>query len=98
MDAGFAQRYRPPGEVEELRFDDASTLRWDSEPSVGYYHVYRNAICEHPDLAQTSVTVAEPAAGVLDSYLVTAENTLGEEGIAGYWSDDSRRPVDDPCP
>ena len=55
-------------------------------------------LCEQPDLSGTTATVTDPAAGVLDSYLVTAENTLGEEGTAGYRSDDSARPISDPCP
>jgi len=99
MDAGLSPGYGPPGEVMNLRFDDATTLHWDAKPSAVLYHVYDGDTCVPPDLAQTTATIsAIPAPGGLFTYLVTAENTLGEEGTRGYWSDHTERPNPNACP
>lgn len=99
MDASFALRYPPPGEVMHLRFPDRETLNWDPERSIGVYHLYRDDVCEQPDLPGVSASVSEsPGAGALYSYLVTAENRLAEEGTKGYRSDGSERPNEDTCP
>lgn len=99
MEAGLTPGYRPPGEVVNLRFDDATTLRWDAEPSAALYHVYDGDTCVPPALNQTMTTItATPGPGGVFTYLVTAENGLGEEGIRGYRSDGSGRTNPTPCP
>jgi hypothetical protein len=102
LDSGFAARYRPPGEVYELRFTDSSTLRWHADASVGWYNLYRDLMsnistlgygdCEQYDLTTETTTDTEPVpADDGYFYLVTAENRLGEEGTKGFDSDDVER-------
>ena len=93
-DAGFGVCYPPPGEVGGLGFDDAVTLVWNPEKSVGGYNLYRDTLaglsgssygnCLQRDLANETATDADPVpAGDGFFYLVTAENRLGEEGTWG---------------
>ncbi len=107
---GFTSAYPPPGEVHGLRFEDAQTLSWDSERSIGVYNVYRDWIsalsalgygaCSQQDLFDELAIDAEvpspPGEGFF--YLVTAENRLNEEGTKGSSSSDSERPNSSPCP
>ncbi len=109
LDAGFAARYRPPGEVLELRLTDSVTLIWHAESSVGRYNLYRDLMsnisslgyggCEQYDLT-TETTTDTDEVPVNDGYfyLVTAENRLGEEGTKGFDSDDVERLNLLPCP
>lgn len=109
LDSGFVARYRPPGEVYELRFTDAVTLRWHAERSVGWYNLYRDLMsnvstlgygdCEQYDLT-TETTTDTDTVPVDDGYfyLVTAENRLGEEGTKGFDSNDVERLNLLPCP
>jgi len=99
MEAGLTPGYRPPGEVMNLRFDDATTLRWDAEPTAGLYNLYDGDTCLPPALTQTMTTItADPGPGGCFIIQVTAENTLGEEGTRGYKSDHSERLNPTPCP
>jgi len=99
MEAGLTPGYGPPGEVMNLRFDDATTLRWDAEPTAGLYNLYDADTCVPPALTQTMTTIAaDPAPGEMFLFLVTAENGLGEEGTRGYKSDHSERLNPTPCP
>jgi len=109
MGAGFASAYPPPGQVRGLRFTDGDTLRWDSEPSIGSYNLYRDLLsrlssggygnCEQQDLTDetaTDATVPPAADGYF--YLVTAQNRLDEEGTLGEDSGGAERPNTTPCP
>lgn len=108
-DAGFAAAYPPPGEVVGLRFDDAQTLAWDPERSVGSYDVYRDALanlgglgygaCLAGGLTAANLVDADlpPAAGGF-FYLVTASNRLNEEGTKGFDGAGAERPNPSPCP
>ena len=100
MDGSLVATYRPPGEVLNLRFEDAGTLRWDPEPSVGVYHLYRDAACLQPRLSQTTTTepAVPAAAGDIHWYLVTAANPLGEEGTPGRGTNNSPRILSTACP
>jgi hypothetical protein len=100
MDASLVTTYRPPGEVLNLRFEDAVTLRWDPEPSVGFYHLYQDAACLQPRLSQTTTTepAVPAAAGDIYRYLVTASNPLGEEGTPGRGTGDAPRTLSNACP
>jgi hypothetical protein len=94
LDGGFVITYPPPGEVTNLRFTDDVTLVWDTEPSAGRYHVYRDTLaalgalgygaCAHEGLTAPTTTdmlPVPPGTGLF--FLVTVENRLGEEGTKG---------------
>jgi len=109
MDACFVSTYAPPGEVAHVRFDDAITLRWDAERSVGRYDLYRDTLSTLSGLGYgacfqaaligaTTTDGMSPAAGQGFFYLVTAENRLGEEGTKGFDSLGTERPNAAPCP
>ena len=108
MGAGFAGNYPPPGEVLNERFTSPTTMVWDAEPSVGSYNVYRGSLgsiapgfgsCLMPGLLVESMTdVANPASGTGWLYLVTARNSLLEEGTKGYRSSGIERTNPAPCP
>jgi len=109
VDGGFAASYPPPGEVHGLRFDDAVTLGWDSERSVGTYNLYRGALaglpadygaCEQFGIATSSTTdTGTPTPGGTGFfYLITARNRLREDGTKGFDSNGQERPTPAACP
>jgi hypothetical protein len=99
MESGFVSGYPPPGEVYNVWFEDASTMHWNPERSVGTYHLYRDDTCSHPDLTDPLASIPDvPGVDTFYSYLVTAMNRISEEGTQGYKSDSSERTNADPCP
>jgi len=111
MEGGFGSAYAPPGEAENLQFTDATTLIWDPERSRGSYALYQGLVtvpfgagyglCEQPPpiLATETATVTDlPGTGDALFFLVTARNTLAEEGPKGfdYLGVERGNPV--PCP
>ncbi|MBP7147551.1 MAG: hypothetical protein KBD01_08395 [Acidobacteria bacterium] len=107
-EGGFVVRYSPPGEVHTVRFEDATTLTWDHEPSSGEYNLYRGALgalpfdpgaCLQSGLAGPGYAEADvPLPGAGWSYLVTATNRLRQEGTKGQSSDGTPRPNPASCP
>ena len=107
---GFAAAYPPPGEVRGLRLAaDRATLNWDAEPSLGRYHIYRDALSALPGFGFGACLDGEvlgtayadpgvPAVGAGYFYLVTAVNRLREEGTKGYTSGGVERGNPAPCP
>ncbi len=108
-DGGFVGDYPPPGEVHGLAFTTATSMIWNPEKSVGFYELYRDSLsslltgstgsCFLSALAAESAsdaTVPALASGLF--YLVTARNTLSEEGTKGYRSTGAERPNPLPCP
>ena len=102
MDGGFTIAYPPPGEVTGLTFPDKQTLAWNPEKSVGDYNLYRDLVgnlsglgfgsCVQQALpGETTVDTDVPPAGNAFFYLVTAENTLDEEGTKGFQSNGLER-------
>lgn len=98
MDASFVSAYPPPGEVTGLMFTDAQTLSWSVERSAGAYDLYRDDTsddygnCEQQNLAgNTATDPSIPAANSRFFYLVTAKNSLREEGTKGFRSDSTER-------
>lgn len=109
ISGGFVSTYRPPGEVTNLLFTDATTLVWDSERSVGVYNLYEGKIVtpgdgacstgETLDIAVPTASVsATPALGEAIRLVATAENRLAEEGTMGTDSDGDERSNPSPCP
>ena len=109
MDACFVATYAPPGEVENLRLSDATTLNWDPERSVGRYNLYRGLLSAFPGgtygscqqsaiIGETATDAANPVSGQGFFYIVTAENRLAEEGTKGFDSSGSELPNPAPCP
>ena len=108
MDAGFATDYRPPGEVQNLRFTSKTAFGWNPEPSVGTYRVYRGLVSDlssgygtcfsqglnTPQGSDTGV----PSLGQAVFYLITAENRIAEEGTMGNNSAGTPRLNATPCP
>lgn len=102
MDAGFPPDYRPPGEVLNLRFSNATTLTWNPEASVGSYNLYRGDRANLPGnygakvqsglTSATTTDAIHPSSGQCLIYLVTASNRLNEEGTKGYTSSGTPRP------
>jgi len=95
MDGGFTVAYPPPGEVIGLRFAATQSLVWDPEKSVGTYNLYRAQLTDLPGLlfgscfqqglsAETTTDMNVPGVGSGFFYLVTAENSLAEEGTKGF--------------
>lgn len=102
MSAGFVNTYPAPGEVEDLRFADDTTLRWQGARSAGTYNLYRDLVsalaglgfgqCEQQGIDTNSTTDnATAPAGDAFFYLVTVQNRLGEEGGKGNRSDGTER-------
>jgi len=101
VDGAFVPVYGPPGEVLALRFEDALTLAWSPERSVGHYNVYRGSVgsflpsygtCSQQPVFQTTATDGSaPSPGQGFFYLVTAENRLREEGTKGFDSGGNER-------
>ncbi len=111
MEGGFGSAYAPPGEAENLRFTDATTLIWDPERSRGSYALYQGLVmvpfdadyglCEQPPpvlATETATVTGLPGTGDALFFLVTARNTLAEEGPKGfdYVGVERGNPV--PCP
>jgi hypothetical protein len=107
--SGFVAWFPPPGEARGLRFSDRTTLRWDPEPSVGSYSLYRDFVSALAGGGTGACFVnsvpteqasdgGSPGAGKGFFYLVTARNRLGEEGTKGHRSSGSERPNPAPCP
>ena len=108
VDGGFVGRYRPPGEVTGDRFTSATTLQWNSEVAAGQYEAYRGTTTSLPGTFGTcfasglpTTTVADasnPQIGAAFFYLITARNSLLEEGTKGYRSNGTERGNPSPCP
>lgn len=109
LTVGFPWLYAPPGEVLQLMLGEGDGLRWQPEPSVGVYNLYRGAIaaldgvgyggCSERGIVGTSTVDADlPAPGAGFFYLVTAENLLGEEGTPGSRSSGATRSIAVACP
>jgi hypothetical protein len=108
VDAGFVGRYGPPGEVTGARFVNKSALVWNPAPWAYRFEVYRGTIgslpgafgaCFAGDLAAPTANDASvPSPGQGHFYLVTARNTLREEGPKGYGSDGTEQANPVPCP
>ncbi len=91
---------RTPGEVENLRWDSDFRLLWDAVPGAVEYHVYRKdlaslsyqafATCRDDlDGDRTDLQLddlEDPAAQSGFSYLITAEDGLGQKGTLGFSS------------
>jgi hypothetical protein len=107
-DVGLIARYRPPGEVQSLRFLDKVNLAWNHEPSMGTYNLYRNTLatlpgnfggCYQSALSQPQFgEIDMPLAGPGWFYLVTARNRLREEGTKGTMTGGAVRSNTSPCP
>jgi hypothetical protein len=95
MDAGFGAAYAPPGAVSGLVFTTKTDLEWAPEGSPGDYNLYRDLMsslsglgygaCEQQGISGTTTTDSD-AVPASDGffYLVTALNTLSEEGTKGF--------------
>ena len=94
VQGGFVGGHPAAGEVTNLVFADELTLEWDPEPSVGVYNLYRDLMsnfaglgfgnCQQPGLLVETATDMDPVPpGDAYFFLVTAENTLFQEGIKG---------------
>jgi hypothetical protein len=88
--SGFAGRYRPPGELGNLRFNVKVNLTWDYDLGLSKSNLYRGttaagaAACYQPNLPGNSFLESmSPSADTGWYYLVGAENLLGEEGPLG---------------
>jgi len=109
VSGGFVAAYPPPQEIYPLYFQDSQTLAWQPDPSVGAYQLYRGDLATIANLtyggcfdgglaAATDTDAAVPAPGQAYYYLVTAANTLTEEGTKGYDSVGAERANASPCP
>ncbi|MGH9867336.1 MAG: hypothetical protein ACREAA_04105 [Candidatus Polarisedimenticolia bacterium] len=108
VDGGFVGSYPPPGEVQDLRLTDTTTFQWDPERSAAEYEVYRGpmsslpgtfGVCFAGDVSGQTITDAStPPVGQAFFYLVTARNSLAEEGPKGYGSDGTAEGNPLPCP
>ena len=91
MEGGFGSAYPPPGEAENLRFTDTTTLIWDPERSRGSYALYQGLVtvpfdtdyglCEQPPpvlTMETATVTALTGTGDALFFLVTARNRLAE--------------------
>ncbi len=102
MTSGLLSAFAPPEEVTDLLFSDKETFGWNPASCVGSYNVYRDLLSQLPTLAygtcfqqalttDTSTDPSVPTAGDGHFYLITVENTIGEEGTKGFRSDGSER-------
>ncbi len=111
MEGGFGSGYPPPGEAENLRFTDATTLVWDPERSRGSYALYQGLVtvpfdtgyglCEQPPPAlatETATVTALTGTGDALFFLVTVRNRLAEEGPKGFDHAGVERGNPLPCP
>ena len=95
MDAGLVPAYPPPGQVSGLLFTTETDLEWAAEGSLGDYNLYRDLMsnltglgygaCEQQGISGTTTTDSD-AVPTSDGffYLVTAMNSLAEEGTKGF--------------
>ena len=107
VEGGFVSLNPPPGEVTNLRFEDETTLAWDSQPAAEY-EVYRGPLDSLPGtfgtcfanavLGESAIDTTEPMPGGGYFYLVTARNRLLEESLKGYGSDGTPEGNPLPCP
>lgn len=88
--SGFVGRYRPPGELGNLRFNAKVNLTWDYDRGLTESNLYRGttaagaAACYQPNLpANSFLESTSPSVDAGWYYLVGAENLLGEEGPLG---------------
>jgi hypothetical protein len=105
----------PVGEVVNLVWTDRMTLTWDAEPSAVEYHIYRDDLANlsygrfgecadslDPTLTDTILVDAEePLSGQCFTYLITAQETGGDEGTLGFAAGAERSnfcPCPAPCP
>ncbi len=109
MNGGFVSDYPPPGEVRSLTIDkNKQTLRWQPEPSIGSYGLYRDLLsnltgtygtCFQAGIVnETWNDASTPPARNGYFYLVTARNRVYEEGPKGYSSTGAQEPNLYPCP
>lgn len=103
--SGFTGRYRPPGEVGNLRFNAKVNLTWDYDRGLTTSNLYRGATaagaaaCYQPNLPGNSfLESASPPADSGWYYLVGAENLLGEEGPLGAGAGGAPRVPVAACP
>ncbi len=100
-----------PGDVRNLRWQDAFTLVWDAEPLAAEYHLYSGdvgqlsyanfgACRDDLDLVRTDAQ-AQPAPVPLPGkglfYVVTGEDGAGREGTLGFGTSAERSNYS-PCP
>ena len=107
-DGGFVASYPPPGEVLGQNWTSNTTMACDPEGSVGSYGLYRDLVStlpggfgsclQSPIATETATDSADPPVGAAWFYLVTARNTLLEEGTKGYESNGTERSNPSPCP
>jgi len=101
-----------PGEVVNVRWESDFRMVWDIEPSAVEYHIYRDALSSlsyassgacRDDLdvnrMDTQLDDFETPANTGDGfvYLVSAEDSLGEEGNLGF-ATSAERSNYGPCP
>jgi hypothetical protein len=109
IDGGSVRMAPPPGEVYDLHFADAQTLAWKWERSAGSYNLYRDLISNLAGLAYGSCAQEDiPIESTVESlpppaedgffYLVTAKNSLEEEGTKGADSSGTWRDYGTACP
>lgn len=108
LDGGFVAAFPPPGEVLNQRWTSDSTMVWDAEKSVGSYDIYRDLLSSLPGTfgicfqsgitTETASDPATPHPGDGWFYLVTARNSLTEEGTKGFLSNGMERSNLLPCP
>jgi hypothetical protein len=102
--SGFVGRYRPPGELGNLRFTAKINLTWNYDTGLTKSNLYRGATaagaaCYQPNLPGNSfLEPASPSADTGWYYLVGAENLLGEEGPLGTGPGGAPRAPSAPCP
>jgi hypothetical protein len=106
--AGFVPDYPPPREVQGDKFTNKTTLTWLPDPSVGSYDVYEGTVpsftptfgsCLASGLTTEQCTISDvPSSGQCFYYLITAKNTLAEEGTKGYQTSGTERGNPSPCP
>ena len=100
-----------PGDVPGERWVDKVTLEWGVVSCTTEYHIYRGPLTglssgdygsclDAIDPDRTDTTLLDttfPDLGKGLFYLITAENSLGQEGTLGYASS-GERPNLSPCP
>ncbi len=100
-----------PGDVQNLSWSDNDTVVWETAPSAAEYHVYRGPVSELSlakfgtcqdgiDANRTDTTLDDmtlPAAGDAFYYVISAEDSGGNEGTLGLASCVERSNFT-PCP
>lgn len=99
--SGFVSTFSPATEVSDLAFSGSGTLVWSPARSAVSYNVYRGALeglstsygsCLSTGIpATTADDPSSPALGSGYFYLVTATNSLDEEGASGFDSGSTPR-------